>query len=192
MPFLLSITFLCIFKKTDQKKCVCLFSVKLNQSRNTKKFFFSISKVFLHVFFIVKGSFTTIFTQKYLLLLGLMEFFKNVNLNAPCATKFWIQTFKIIPDLRLSAVFCPIKKIKNHSTLICTVHQGGMIQHTFLLIRYIFRWPIPKNRRISPRACATHAQQSFHFQKLQGPYCKNEYFWGKICRILPNIAINKI
>ena len=114
--------FLCIFKKTDQKKCVCLLSVKLNQSRNTKKFFVQFQKFFSPFFFIVKGSFTTIFTQKYLLLLGLMEFFKNVNLNAPCATKFWIWTFKIIPDLRLSAVFCPIKKIKNHSTLICTVH----------------------------------------------------------------------
>ena len=38
--------------------------------------------------------------------------------------------------------------------------------HTFLLIRYIFRRSIPKNQQISPHARASHAQQSFHFQKI--------------------------
>ena len=122
MPFLLSITFLCIFKKTDQKKCVCLLSVKLNQSRNTKKFFFSISKVFLHVFFIVKGSFTTIFAQKYLLLLGLLEFFKNVNLNVPCATKFWIWTFKITwPAVKCRLLSDQKNKKSLHPNMYCTL-----------------------------------------------------------------------
>ena len=44
-----------------------------------------------------------------------VEFFENVNF-AVRAQKIWIWTYKIMPDLWFSAVFCPIKKIKITST----------------------------------------------------------------------------
>ena len=51
-----------------------------------------------------------IFTKKYYYL-GPLECFKNENFAAG-APKIYIWTSKFIPDIWLSAVSCPIKKIK--------------------------------------------------------------------------------
>ena len=45
--------------------------------------------------------------------------FENENFEA-CALKFWNWTSKIIPDLGLLDLFCPIKK-KIHTPPYCTV-----------------------------------------------------------------------
>ena len=50
-----------------------------------------------------------------------MEFFENENFDGPraLAPKFCIWTSKIMPDLWLADLFCPIKKKFPHSTLLC-------------------------------------------------------------------------
>ena len=94
------------------------------------------------MFFIVRGSFVPIFTKKYLYLSPL-EFFENENFDAR-APKLRIWTSKIMPDLWLLDLFCPIKK---NSTLHPTVHHclyptarhgtassRGRIHHYFSLV----------------------------------------------------------
>ena len=66
--------------------------------------------VFLRLFSNVKGSSLSIFTKKYYFL-GPLEFFENENFDACAPAKYLSWTSKIIPDLWLLYLFCPIKKM---------------------------------------------------------------------------------
>ena len=48
-----------------------------------------------------------------MLIFSPLEFFENENFEAR-VPKIWIWTSKIMPDLKLSAVFCQIKKESLH------------------------------------------------------------------------------
>ena len=124
--------------------------LKLNQSWNAKKekntlfLGFKIVNfefVFLRLFFYVKGSFMPIFTKKVIFRpLGI--FLKMKTLPHVCrlhALKIWIGTSKIIPDLWLSAVLCPTKKIKK----ITPPYSAHALAHTRL---YRIRRTPCKNR----------------------------------------------
>ena len=63
------------------------------------------------------------------------------------------------------------------------LHFCDFRKATFLPIRYIFRSSIPKNRRISTRARASHEGQSLDFQKITGTL-NLFFFFLKICRNL--------
>ena len=90
--------------------------------------------------------------------------------------------------LRLLVSFLSFLPEKNFSQLksMFIVHTGwsdlAIIcnfrkSYTFLLVRYIYRRSIPKNRQILPHTHSSHAWQSLHFQK-------NNILCLKICRIL--------
>ena len=132
MAFLTANSFFqCIFKK---RTFVCLLFLKLNQSQNMKKKKFGGSSKTQNTlfqgsrmvifgtqilnlyfcFFKCKRKVSANFHQK-ILIFKPVEFFENVNF-AVRAQKIWIWTYKIMPDLWFSAVFCPIKKIKITST----------------------------------------------------------------------------
>ena len=142
--------FFCVFKNSNPKTFVRLLFLKLNQSGNTKEKFFggfslktkntlfqgskmvryqqgtfkksNLKFAFLHLFSNVKGSSMQIFT-------------KNINIWAPWnilkiktlthvrrrAPKFWNWTSKIIPELWLLDLFCPIKK-NFHTPPYCTMY----------------------------------------------------------------------
>ena len=98
------------------------------------------------------------------------------------------QLFKIFSKINLSHQTSPM-------CVLC--HQGGVIQdflrfsksYMFLGIRYIFRLSILKIRQISPLECASHARQSFNYQKIAGTLNMNIFL--KICRILLYTYINE-
>ena len=71
-----------------------------------------------------------------------LEFFENKNFDpsapvrAERAPKLWIWTSKIMPDLWLVDLFCPIKK---NSTLHPTIHYTniGSIQYSTIFNKHI-------------------------------------------------------
>ena len=128
MAFLAANSFFCAFskiatKRTPIKKNFGGFFFK-NKKKNfggPKQQFFKLEFriCFLHLFFYVKRKHHANFHQKILIFTQTpWNFLKMKTLLRMRAPKMQIWTPKIIPDLWLSAVFCPIKKIKSlHPTV---------------------------------------------------------------------------